>query len=60
MDLNILDTLKNNYNNQAVKLTSSGERSLNQGHPWIFSNSISKIKSSAITGDICIVFKIKN
>lgn len=56
MDLNLSDTLKNDYKNQAVKLTSSGVRSLNQGHPWIFSDSISKIKSSAITGDLCIIF----
>ena len=44
------------YNNQAVRLTSAAERSLISGHPWIFSNSILKIKSTAKTGDLCVIF----
>lgn len=44
------------FNNQAVRLTSAAERSLISGHPWIFSNSILKIKSTAKTGDLCVIF----
>ena len=44
------------YNNQAVRLTSAAERSLISGHPWIFSNSILRIKSTAKTGDLCVIF----
>lgn len=44
------------YNNQAVRLTAAGERSLINGHPWIFSNSILKIKPTAKTGDLCVIF----
>lgn len=57
------DKLK--YNDQpkrlAVKLTSKGEQSVVKGHPWVFSNSISKINDDAKTGDLAIVFsKNKN
>lgn len=45
-----------NYKNQAVKLSSAGERNLKKGHPWIFSDSIIKIKPDAKTGDLCVVY----
>lgn len=45
----------------AVKLTAAGERSVLQGHPWVFSNSIVKVNKEGNTGDICIIFsKNKN
>ena len=40
----------------AVKLSVSGERSLRQGHPWIFSNSIDKVSKAAEAGDLAIIF----
>lgn len=44
----------------AVKLTADGERILKQqNHPWIFSESISKINKEGKAGDIAIVFDRK-
>ena len=44
----------------AVKLTADGERILKQQHhPWIFSESISKINKEGKPGDIAIVFDRK-
>lgn len=44
----------------AVKLTADGERILKQQkHPWIFSESISKINKEGKAGDIAIVFDRK-
>lgn len=40
----------------AVKLTAQGERSVRSGHPWIFSNSISKLNKEAKAGDLAIIF----
>lgn len=40
----------------AVKLTTKGENHVQQGHPWVFSESITKINSDAKTGDLAIVF----
>ncbi len=41
----------------AVKLTADGERILKQQkHPWIFSESISKINKEGKAGDISIIF----
>ena len=41
----------------AVKLTADGERILKQQkHPWIFSESISKINKEGKAGDITIIF----
>ncbi|MCW9038725.1 class I SAM-dependent rRNA methyltransferase [Altibacter sp.] len=40
----------------AVKLSSVGERSVRNGHPWIFSDSIVKIPLHGQSGDICIIF----
>lgn len=45
----------------AVKLTSKGENYVQQGHPWVFSESIVKINDDAKTGDLAIIFgKRKN
>ena len=43
----------------AVKLNSKAERSVKQGHPWIFSDSILKIKEGGKTGDLAILFDSK-
>lgn len=44
----------------AVKLTADGERILKQqNHPWIFSESISKINKVGKAGDIAIIFDRK-
>ncbi|KAA3623093.1 MAG: class I SAM-dependent rRNA methyltransferase [Flavobacterium sp.] len=40
----------------AVKLTAQGERSVRSGHPWIFSNSISKLNKEGKAGDLAIIF----
>lgn len=40
----------------AVKLKPAGERSVKQGHPWVFSDSIDKINKKGIAGDIAILF----
>ena len=45
----------------AVKLHVKGEQFVLKGHPWVFSNSISKINDDAKTGDLAIIFsKNKN
>ena len=40
----------------AVKLTSKGENYVQEGHPWVFSDSIVKINDTAKTGDLAIIF----
>ncbi len=40
----------------AVKLNKAGEKSVKQGHPWVFSDSIVKINKDGQAGDIAIVF----
>ncbi len=40
----------------AVKLTNKAEQIIRRGHPWVFSDSISKIKPEGKTGDITILF----
>jgi 23S rRNA (cytosine1962-C5)-methyltransferase len=48
-------------NRLAIKLNSKGEQFVVKGHPWVFSNSISKINEGANTGDLAIIFsKNKN
>jgi 23S rRNA (cytosine1962-C5)-methyltransferase len=48
-------------NRIAVKLNAKGEQFVLKGHPWVFSNSITKIKTDAKTGDLAIIFsKNKN
>jgi 23S rRNA (cytosine1962-C5)-methyltransferase len=45
----------------AVKLTATGERSVRNGHPWIFSNSVTRVSSNPETGDLAVIFsKHKN
>ena len=45
----------------ATKLTAKGENYVQQGHPWVFSDSIVKINDDAQTGDLAIIFgKRKN
>ncbi|WP_298553668.1 class I SAM-dependent rRNA methyltransferase [uncultured Algibacter sp.] len=45
----------------AVKLNSKGEQFVLQGHPWVFSNNITKISKDAKSGDLAIIFsKNKN
>ncbi|TGV04649.1 class I SAM-dependent rRNA methyltransferase [Flavivirga rizhaonensis] len=55
--------IKSNYKpkNLAVKLNAKGEQFVTQGHPWVFSNNISKINDTARSGDLAIIFgKNKN
>ncbi|WP_303315235.1 class I SAM-dependent rRNA methyltransferase [Flavivirga abyssicola] len=55
--------IKSNYKpkNLAVKLNVKGEQFVVQGHPWVFSNNISKINTTARSGDLAIIFgKNKN
>lgn len=45
----------------AVKLNAKGEQFVVQGHPWVFSNNITKINDDAKSGDLAIIFgKNKN
>ncbi|SEQ95919.1 23S rRNA (cytosine1962-C5)-methyltransferase [Hyunsoonleella jejuensis] len=45
----------------AIKLNATGEQFVLKGHPWVFSNSITKINDNPKTGDLAIVFsKNKN
>lgn len=40
----------------AVKLKPAGERSVKQGHPWVFSDSVAKINKIGKAGDLAIIF----
>ena len=40
----------------AVKLNKAGQRSVKQGHPWVFQSAIIKSNSEANTGDLAIIF----
>ena len=40
----------------AVKLTAKGENYVQEGHPWVFSDSIVKVNETAKTGDLAIIF----
>ena len=56
-------SIKNTYQPKrlAVKLNSKGEQFVVQGHPWVFSNNITKINEDAKSGDLTIIFsKNKN
>ena len=55
--------IKSNYTPKrlAVKLNAKGEQFVTQGHPWVFSNNITKINDAAKSGDLAIIFgKNKN
>lgn len=57
------EKLKPNYipKRLAVKLNSKGEQFVVQGHPWVFSDNITKINDDAKSGDLTIIFgKNKN
>jgi 23S rRNA (cytosine1962-C5)-methyltransferase len=57
------DKIKSNYppKRLAIKLNAKGEQFVVKGHPWVFSNSITKINDNANTGDLAIIFsKNKN
>ena len=47
-------------NRHATKLTVNAENYVQQGHPWIFSDSIVKISLNAETGDLAIIFAKRN
>ncbi len=40
----------------AIKLNNKGEQFVVKGHPWVFSNSITKINADAKTGDLAVIF----
>ncbi|MDT0554829.1 class I SAM-dependent rRNA methyltransferase [Patiriisocius hiemis] len=40
----------------AIKLNAAGERSVRNGHPWIFSDSIIKLNKEGQAGDLAIIF----
>lgn len=40
----------------AVKLNKTGQRSIKQGHPWVFDQAIEKISEGARSGDLAIIF----
>lgn len=45
----------------AIKLNAKGEQFVMQGHPWVFSDNITKINEDAKSGDLAIIFgKNKN
>ncbi len=44
----------------AIKLNAKGERYVQKGHPWVFSDSIVKVNSTATTGDLAIIFGKRN
>lgn len=57
------DKIKSNYTPKrlAVKMNAKGEQFVLQGHPWVFSNNITKINDNAKSGDLAIIFgKNKN
>jgi len=57
------DKIKSNYSPKrlAVKMNAKGEQFVLQGHPWVFSNNITKINDNAKSGDLAIIFsKNKN
>lgn len=63
LNMTFISEIKSNVKPKrlAVKLSSRGEQYVLNGHPWIFSDSITKINSDARTGDLAIVFsKNKN
>ena len=48
------------HNRHATKLTVNAENYVQQGHPWVFSDSIVKISDTAETGDLAIIFAKRN
>ena len=56
--MSLFSNLQTNYKpkRQAVKLTAKGENYVQDGHPWVFSESIVKINDKAKAGDLAIIF----
>jgi 23S rRNA (cytosine1962-C5)-methyltransferase len=48
---------KNQISRLAIKLNADAERSVLQGHPWVFDNSIVKQNKGGESGDLCIIFR---
>ena len=40
----------------AVKLNKAAQRSVKQGHPWIFHESIAKASPEPVTGDLAVIY----
>ena len=40
----------------AVKLSKAGQRSLKQGHPWLFKESVVKASPEPKTGDLAVIY----
>ncbi len=55
------ERIKSDYHPKrlAIKLNAKGEQFVIKKHPWVFSNSITKISDDAKTGDLTIVFSKK-
>lgn len=63
LSMSFSSNIKSNYKPKrlAVKLNAKGEQFVVQGHPWVFSNNITKINDDARSGDLAIIFsKNKN
>lgn len=45
---------------RAVKLTAAGEKSVRQGHPWVFENSVTKLDESFSSGDVAVIYAKKS
>ncbi len=45
--------------NIAISLKSAAERSIRNGHPWVFDGSILKMSKLPVSGDIAIIFDKK-
>lgn len=63
LSMSFSSKIKSNYKPKrlAVKLNSKGEQFVVQGHPWVFSNNVTKINDDAKSGDLAIIFsKNKN
>ncbi|MFD2550838.1 class I SAM-dependent rRNA methyltransferase [Bizionia sediminis] len=41
----------------AVKLNANAERSVVQGHPWVFENSIEKLNKKGEMGQVAVIFR---
>jgi len=54
------DNINQSPKRLAVKLSNTAERLVKQGHPWIFSDSITKINKEGTTGDLAILFDVRN
>ncbi len=57
------ESITSNYTPKrlATKLNAKGEQFVLQGHPWLFSDNITKINEAAKSGDLAIIFgKNKN